>query len=66
MNLLRPVRHLIARKPATQADWLEGLSITQHDIDNELLSRELAVPTDAEATGPRPAAVTWLSEGVGA
>ncbi len=58
MNLLRPVQRWIAQSTATEPDWFEGLSLTQDDIDRELL-----YPLPAAKPLPTPAvAVTWIAE----
>lgn len=62
MNLLRPVSSWIFRRPSSSSNWLEGLRITQADIDRELL-HPLAV---LERPSARPANVTWLKEEIGA
>ncbi len=65
MNLLRPVRRWIARRIPSEASWLEGLEITQEDIDHELLCRELEKPAMADealAALPRLGSVTLIKE----
>jgi len=58
MNLLRPVSDWIFRNPFTSSRWLEGLEITQADIDSELLHPDAsAQPSPAWAVN-----VTWLEE----
>jgi hypothetical protein len=59
-KLLRPVRRWIAGKPLNGPTWFEGLTITQEDIDRELLRGHRDM--DPEKPAPRPATVTWLGE----
>lgn len=63
MNLLRPVSNWISRLPAPEPTWLEGLDITQADIDGELLHPD-ASPLSAAAWPfePQPMAVSWYAE----
>ncbi len=63
-KLLRPVRRWIAGKPLNGPTWFEGLTITQEDIDRELLRGRRDM--DPEPAAQRPATVTWLSEEVNA
>jgi hypothetical protein len=58
MKLLRPVQRWIAQSTATEPDWIAGLSITQEDIDRELL---YPVPV-AKPNAQIPVAITWLGE----
>ena len=61
MTLLRPVSSWIFRRPSS-SNWLEGLQITQADIDSELLHPESALETPAAP----PVNVTWFKEEIGA
>lgn len=60
MNLLRPVSDWIFRNPFISSDWLEGLEITQADIDSELLHPDAAT----EPSPHWPVNVTWIEEEV--
>ena len=60
MNLLRPVRKWIARKPTPESNWLAGLEITQADIDGELLHPD-APP---EMALLQPVTITWYEEDI--
>lgn len=56
MKLLLPVRRWIARKPTARPAWIDGLELTQEDIDRELL---LSVSA-ASCVDQRPATIAWL------
>lgn len=60
MNLLRPVSDWIFRNPFAFSGWLEGLEITQDDIDSELLHPDAAT----ESSPALPVNVTWMEEEV--
>lgn len=62
MNLLTPVRNWIIRKPDGFPDWLDGLDITQADIDSALFHPD----AEAESPAARPLSVAWMQEEVGA
>ena len=66
MNLLRPVKKWIFRKPSSRSAWLAGLEITQADIDSALFHPDLEPISDAPPTSaaPYPVGVTWYPEDV--
>jgi hypothetical protein len=62
MKLLRPVQRWIAQSTLTEPDWFEGLTLTQEDIDQELLYPVSAAKPDAQ----RPVAIAWIREEINA
>jgi hypothetical protein len=61
MNLLRPVKNWIFREPAATSPWLEGLKITQADIDSALFHPEM----ESSPAMPCPVmAITWCEEDI--
>lgn len=57
MNLLRPVRHWIAKTTNGHADWLEGLDLTLEDITHDLHLVMPEMPLDE-----RPVELAWQED----
>lgn len=54
MMIRLPFRPWVAPNPLDFSDWLDGVQLTQEEVDRELLT--------ADTASPALAPVAWLSE----